>query len=293
MLQGILWPAVLVCLLAGLTASNDASAGQPATVVLIAVGDIGSCESDADEATARLLVSLPGTIAALGDIAYSDGTPEEFAKCYAPAWGRFKGRTRPAPGNHDYHTDGAAGYFGYFGQRAGPESRGWYSYELGAWHVVSLNSNCGDVGCEAGSEQVRWLRRDLAAHARRCVLAYWHHPLFSSGKHGSAEEMRPIWEALYAAGADVVLNGHEHHYERFAPQTPHGRADPRRGLRQFVVGTGGKSLRNFEDQAENSEVRNSDTFGVLKLTLLPTSYRWRFMPVQGKTFRDSGRAVCH
>jgi calcineurin-like phosphoesterase family protein len=290
----------------GLAASIRAQSGTPnpleADPVLVAVGDIASCTSDGDEATAALLDGLPGTIATLGDHAYRNGTPREFAECYDPSWGRHRDRTRPAPGNHDYETSGAAGYFEYFGAAAGEPGKGYYSYDLGTWHIVALNSNCSQVGgCGEGTPQEQWLREDLAAHPATCTLAYWHHPLFSSGKeHGGDEAMRPAWQALYDAGADVVLSAHEHHYERFAPQDPDGRLDRKRGIRQFVVGTGGRSHYGFGRILETSEARNAETFGVLVLTLRPASYDWVFVPVGSRldrnderSFPDSGSADCH
>jgi hypothetical protein len=266
-----------------------------AAVVLVGAGDIAGCDTLAGaEATARLLDAIPGTVFGAGDFAYPDGAPENFGNCYDPTWGRHKARTRPATGNHDYHTKGASGYFNYFGGAAGDPAKGYYSYELGAWHIVALNSNCSQVGgCNSGSPQERWLRADLASHPAPCTLAYWHHPLFTSGRHGNDHEMKPIWQALHEAGAEVVLNGHDHDYERFAPQDANGVADAARGIREFVVGTGGRSLRPFRTPAANSEVRSREAFGVLKLTLRPKSYDWEFVPVAGKTFADSGSGVCH
>ncbi len=195
------------------------------------------------EITAGLLDGLTGTVAVLGDTAYENGTPDEFARCYEPTWGRHKARTRPAVGNHEYGTPGAAGYFAYFGAAAGEAGKGWYSYDLGAWHVVALNSNCSLVGCQAGSEQEQWLRADLAANGARCTVAYMHHPRFSSGNvHGGSSAVDPLWRALEADGAELVLAGHDHDYERFAPQTASGALDVERGVRQFVVGTGGRPL---------------------------------------------------
>jgi hypothetical protein len=263
--------------------------------VLLAAGDIASCASSGDEATAALLDTLPGTVATLGDTVYEDGTAAQFRDCYDPSWGRHKARTRPAVGNHDYQTPGAAAYFAYFGEAAGDPDKGYYSYDLGAWHVVVLNSNCSQVGgCGPDSPQEQWLRADLAAHPTSCALAYWHHPRFSSGaQHGDHDNLEPFWRALYDAGADVVLVGHEHHYERFAPQDPSGNADAKRGIRQFVVGTGGKNHYRFDPPMPNSEVRNADTFGVLKLTLRANGYDWAFVPVAGATFTDAGSDACH
>jgi len=278
------------------TKGNPTGAGD-SLVVLVGAGDIASCDDLGGAiATAKLLDNIPGTVFAVGDLAYPDGSDEQFAKCYGPTWGRFKERTRPAPGNHEYHSDGASGYVRYFGTAAGDPKNGYYSYDLGAWHVIVLNSECVLVGgCGAGSGQEQWLRQDLNAHPAKCTVAYWHKPLFSSGAaHGNDPEVKPLWEALYAANADLVINGHDHDYERFAPQDPSGEPEPRRGIREFVVGTGGKnSHRSFASRKPNSEVRRADTFGVLKLTLHPTSYDWEFVPEAGKKFTDSGTGTCH
>jgi hypothetical protein len=264
-------------------------------VVLVGAGDIASCTSHGDEATADLLDAIEGVVFTLGDHAYEAGTPIEFAACYEPSWGRHKARTRPAPGNHEYLSPGASGYFDYFGNAAGKPGNGYYSYDLGAWHIIVLDSNCGEIGgCERGSPQERWLRADLAAHPRPCTLAYWHHPRFSSGPHGNEPALDAFWQALYAHGADIVLAAHDHVYERFAPQRPDGAPDPSRGIRQFIIGTGGASRHRFiEPSVANSEVRNDDTHGVLKLALRPGSYDWQFIPVAGKTFTDSGTGRCH
>jgi hypothetical protein len=198
-------------------------------------------------------------------------------------------------GNHEYNTPGASGYFNYFGAAAGDPTKGYYSYDLGDWHIISLNAMCENVGgCDASSPQITWLKNDLAASTKSCTLAYWHHPVFSSGStHSSDPKMKPAWDALYAAKAEVVLSGHEHNYERFAPQTPAGVADSTNGIQEFVVGTGGRSHYGFGTIKANSEVRNSDTYGVLKLTLHSGSYDWQFVPVAGKTFTDSGSTNCH
>jgi acid phosphatase type 7 len=273
---------------------GEAQSGDP---VLVGAGDIASCDDLAGaEATAKLIDKIPGTVFAAGDLAYPDGSDEQFAKCYGPTWGRFKDRTRPAPGNHEYHKSGASGYARYFGAAAGDPDKGYYSYELGTWHIVVLNSECAEVGgCEAASAQGKWLREDLAEHAVPCTLAYFHKPLFSSGdRHGSDPEMKPLWDTLYGAGADVILNGHDHDYERFAPQDPKGHADAKHGIREFVVGSGGKnSHRKMGEALANSEVRNDDTFGVLKLTLHAAGYDWEFVPEAGKTFTDAGSGSCH
>jgi Calcineurin-like phosphoesterase len=273
----------------------------PSGEVIVAAGDIADCGKEGDEATARLVEGVDGaTVLTLGDNAYEDGTAAEFRECYDPSWGQFKERTNPTPGNHDYETDGASGYFDYFGKAAGDPQKGYYSYDLGSWHIVSLNSNCGEgeVRCGPGSAQRQWLEEDLAANADegQCTLAYMHHPRFSSGvKHGSTPKMEPLWEALYEGGADVVLSGHEHNYERFAPQDPYGKADPQRGIRQFVVGTGGgASHYPILDPLATSEVQNDKTYGVLRLALRPKSYEWRFVSVEGaQGFTDSGSTRCH
>ena len=269
------------------------SGGDP---VLVGAGKIGACDSPGDAATAALLDSIPGTVFTAGDNAYDSGTAGAFRECYGPTWGRHKARTMPSPGRHDYYTAGASGYFGYFGSAAGDPAKGYYSYDLGAWRVYSLNSMCEQVGgCGATSPMVSWLKRDLAANPTTCTAAYFNHPLFSSGRHGNQAKVRPIWEALYAANADVVVNGRDHDYERFAPQDPGGTRDDSRGIRQFVVGTGGAHLVGFDlgTLKPNSQVRSDDTYGVLKLTLRPGGYDWRFVPEAGGTFTDSGTTGCH
>ena len=273
-----------------LTLSLGAQAPPPATAVLVGAADIASCRYDDDEATAKLLDSIPGTVFTAGDNAYPNGALSQFALCYEPSWGRHKHRTRPAPGNHDYRNPGARFYYRYFGAQAGDSGLGYYSYELGAWHIVSLNSN---VSMKAGSPQEQWLRRDLALHPAPCTLAYWHHPRFSSGEHGNNRAPEPLWNALYAANADVVINGHDHTYEPFAPQTPKGVRDTARGIREFVVGMGGAGFYEFPIVRANSEVRHNKTHGVIKLTLHPDGYDWEFVPVAGGRFRDSGSGRCH
>jgi hypothetical protein len=274
---------------------KPAAAVSAEPAVLVGAGDIADCRDlSGAEATAKLLEKIPGTVMAVGDLAYPDGTKENFV-CYNQTWGRVKARTRPAPGNHEFHSAGGTPYFEYFGAAAGDPKTGYYSYELGTWHVIVLNSECQDLGgCQPGSAEEKWLRADLAAHPAACTLAYWHKPLFSSGSaHGDDPEFRPFWQALYDANADVVVNGHDHDYERFAPQTPDAAPDAKRGIREFVAGTGGKNQRPFVAPHANSEVRNADGFGVLKLTLRPGSYDWQFIPEAGKTFTDSGSGTCH
>lgn len=264
-------------------------------VVLVGAGDIANCEINGGSgavATARLLDRIPGTVFTVGDHAYPSGTARQFQDCYEPSWGRHKARTRPAPGNHDYLTANGKPYFDYFGDSAGPERRGYYSYTVGAWHIVSLNSV---IAADRRSPQIEWLRKDLRENPTACTLAYWHIPVFSSGPHGSevqtSAHMLEVWRVLYEFGADVVINGHDHNYERFAPQDPKGKADPK-GIRAFVVGTGGAGLYEFRQIRPNSEVRNNRSYGVLKLTLGPTDYSWEFVPGAGEQFQDTGTSPC-
>ena len=276
-------------LLVSFASAGEAAAADP---VLVGAGDIASCAYATDSETAALVEAIPGRVFTAGDLAYPRGTRAQFRDCYGPSWGRFRARTSPAVGNHEYGTPGARGYFRYFGARAGTRGKGWYAYDLGTWRVYVLNSNCDIVRCGAGSKQRRWLKADLAAHPRRCVAAIWHHPLFSSGFHRANRMVRPLWRTLAKAGADVVVNGHDHDYERFAPQTTAGRPAPAK-IREFVVGTGGTSLRPFGATARNSVARNSEAHGVLKLTLHAGSYDWQFVPVPGETWTDEGSASCH
>ncbi|MDP9437490.1 MAG: metallophosphoesterase [Actinomycetota bacterium] len=263
--------------------------------MLVAAGDIATCDGQADEATANLLANVNGTVVTLGDNAYPNGSENDFAECYDPTWGRQKLRTEPTPGNHEYYTRQAEGYFSYFGEAAHEPNEGYYSYDVGRWHVVALNSNCKEIGgCEPSSPQIQWLESDLEKNQELCTLAYFHHPLFSSGKYRpGVPEMKPLWEALYAAGADVVLNGHDHNYQRFTPQDPEGKADPERGIRQFVVGTGGAGLYSIQNPLESIETYNDSAHGVLKLALHTDKYDWEFIPVKGKSFTDTGSARCH
>ncbi|GAA0207815.1 hypothetical protein GCM10010492_01750 [Saccharothrix mutabilis subsp. mutabilis] len=269
------------------TTTTTPPSGDP---VLVGAGDISNSGSG-DSATAALLDNIPGTVFTTGDNVYNDGTAAEFANYYDPTWGRHKARTRPSPGNHDYHTSGAAGYYNYFGAQAGPSGQGYYSYDLGNWHIVSLNSN---ISMSAGSAQETWLRNDLANNTKPCTAAYWHHPLFTSGaNHAPSTATRPLFQALYDHNADVVIFGHNHQYERFAPQNPSGGLDTARGIRTFVAGMGGASHYGFGTIKPNSEARNSDTYGVLKLTLRSNSFDWQFVPQSGKTYSDSGTQSCH
>src|SRR5690349_3435475 len=270
----------------------DVAATGPVT--LVGAGDIAKCGQVGAALTANLLDSIPGTVFAAGDNAWDNGTATQYTTCYGTTWGRHRGRTQPAPGDVEYKTANATGYFGYFGAAAGDPKLGYYSYDLGSWHVVVLNSGSPQlVSTTATSAQVQWLKTDLAAHPAHCTLAYWDSPLFES-KSNPNPAIRPLWEALYAAGVDVVVNGHYGFYERFGPQSPAGVADPTGGIREFVVGTGGARVDGFGGTPRpNSQVRNSGTFGVLQLTLDNGTYAWQFVPIAGKTFTDSGTDACH
>jgi hypothetical protein len=260
--------------------------------VFIGAGDIASCDPQLlpnAEATARLLDSISGTVFTTGDNTQVAGTTQEFRDCFDTTWGRHKYRMRPTPGNHDYQTARGAAYYDYFGSAAGPSGLGYYSYDLGAWHIIALNAN---ESMNAGSAQATWLRQDLETNRSLCTLAYWHHPLFSSSNHGNDGRSAYAWQLLYEYGAEVVLNGHDHLYERFAPQDAAGRRDDGRGIRQFTVGTGGYSLNDLVRLQPNSEVQGF-AHGVLKLTLRGDSYDWQFMPVAGSSFSDFGTGSCH
>lgn len=329
--RGVLVAAVAVAvLLGGLTISatgtlspQSAPAGEDPAIA--AAGDI-ACDPANDSfnngmggrsACRQLAVSDllldPGIdhVLALGDLQYHCGSKVAFQESYDKSWGRVKDRTLPVAGNHEYiaanddpaeggrtgcdaANEGAAGYFDYFGAAAGDRSQGWYSVDVGAWHLVALNSNCKPAGgCGPDSRQVDWLRRDLATHPAACTLAFWHHPRFSSGDHGSDEDYSAWWQVLYEQGVDVVLNGHEHIYERFAKQTPDGTPDAGHGIRQFTVGTGGANLTEITSVLPTSEIREQHTFGVLRMALHPTSYSWEFLPERGDTFTDWGSQDCH
>jgi len=255
--------------------------------VLVGAGDIAMCGAPATAGTADLLDLVDGTVFTAGDNAYFQGTAAQYQQCYEPTWGRHKGRTRPAPGNHEYETNAASAYFDYFGSNAGPRGAGYYSFDVGPWHVVSMNSN---VAAGEGSAQLQWLRDDLASTGARCVAAIWHHPLFSSGQNGPQPMMRDAWRVLRELGADLVISGHDHIYERFGRQDETGRATSS-GLRQFVVGTGGAEMTRPTRFSANSEVRFTAN-GVLKLTLSQESYSWQFLAVQPSPFTDSGSDSC-
>ena len=285
--------------------TESAGATNPVTelsgdsVVVAGAGDIADCAEEGDTATAELLGQVVEAhdetiVFTTGDNAYPSGAPEDFADCYEPTWGGNKDRTRPTPGNHEYDTPDATGYFGYFGDAAGSPDEGYYSYEAGDWQVVALNSNCEEIGgCQEGSPQEEWLREELAGSDAACTMAYWHHPLFSSSGRGGLAEVRPLFRALYEDGAELILTGHDHNYERFAPQDPDGIHDPVSGIREFVVGTGGKGNPGFDEIAANSEARYGDSFGILKLDLYTDGYEWEFITELGSTFSDVGIEACH
>ncbi|HYH78251.1 MAG TPA: metallophosphoesterase [Longimicrobium sp.] len=284
-------PLVLAAALAACGSDPPRMDGSPRPhTSIVAAGDVASCWWRADEATARLLDRISGVVVPLGDNVYSSGTAAQFAQCYGPTWGRHRARTRPVIGNHDHRTQRGAPYYAYFGAAAGTPGKGWYSYDLDGWHVVVLNTET-EMG--AGSEQMTWLREDLRAHPSQCTLAAMHRPRFSSGKHGESERVKPLFTALYEAGVDVVLSGHDHTYERFKPQDPEGRSQPERGIRQFVVGTGGAPFYDFPEEAHpNSEVRQNRVHGVLRLVFYPAGYDWEFVGVND-SFEDRGSARCH
>ena len=285
---------VLVSACGGTAATEDSA-------VVVAAGDI-ACEPGGQvtattcqqRATSdRMLAAHPTAVLTLGDEQYVIGRLRSFMSEYGPTWGRALSITHPAPGNHEYDSHGADGFFAYFGGAAGTPDTPWYSFSVGPWHVIALNSECDAVGgCGKGSRQERWLAADLAAHPTRCTLAFWHEPRFSSGGHGNHGAYSAFWDDLYRAGADLVLNGHDHDYERFAPQSPAGVHDDARGIREFVVGTGGKNLRSFRVIRANSQVRLSQ-FGVLELTLHRDGYAWRFLTVPGHGIGDQGSDACH
>ena len=266
------------------------AASSASTVTLVGAGDIASCSSGADSKSAALIKSIPGIVFTAGDNVYPYGSAANYAKCYGPTWGAFKKRTRPVVGNHDYEHNPAA-YFAYFGARAGQPGRGYYAYDVGTWRVYALNSEL-DPPSTAFTQQYDWLENDLAANPTQCVIAIWHRPEFSTGPHGDSARMSRFFQLLYDNGAEIVINGHDHMYERYTPIDPAGTADPTRGIREFVVGTGGASLYAYKTSSPLVVVRNNTSHGVLKLTLSSGSYAWQFIPSTG-TFTDSGTATCH
>jgi hypothetical protein len=261
---------------------------------LVGAGDISTCSGKGDEATARLLGFLPGTVFTVGDNAYPEGSAADFANCYDPSWGAQKSRTWPTIGNHEYNTADAQPYFDYFGAAAGDPGKGYYAYDIGAWRVYVLNSNCGVVSCAAGSAQEVWFKTDLGLRNPQCSIAVWHHPRYSSGsEHGSSASVQPLWQDAYDAGVELVLSGHDHDYERFAPLDATGALDPSMGVREFVVGTGGAGLLTMNAALPNSEVRQSASWGVIRLVLGSGAFEWEFIPVAGSVFSDRGSGTCH
>ena len=288
--------AVLAACLAAVLAAVPV-VGQKSTATMVGAGDIVGCSEKGDSsATARLLGNIGGSVYTLGDNVQGQGDINEFRNCYDPTWGKYKKRTRPSVGNHEYDTtSGAKPYFDYFGWRAGKPSRGYYSYDLGTWHIVALNSNCEEVGgCDWRSAQGHWLRRDLTHHRTRCTLAYFHHPLYASGRGYDSPEVKPFWHILYNQHADVILSGHAHRYERFARITPSGERSSARGIRQFILGTGGApgGTQHGPDEPR-VQAKKIGAPGVLKLKLGSGFYHWKFVPVGGRNYTDSGRAHCH
>jgi len=291
---------MLAILLLGACGGGGGGGGGPppeSTFTVAVAGDIADCDGNGPVAasayakTAALVTPWDVVVLTLGDTTYPIGAPTEFATCFNPTWGAFKDRIRPTAGNHEYYTPGAEGYFSFFGAQAGPDRRGYYSFDFGGWHFISLNSN---IDASPESAQYQWLTADLASsRTALCTIAYWHYPVFSSGQHGNIPYMAKVFEALQGAGVEIVLSGHDHVYERFAPQNADGVADPVRGIREFVVGTGGAENYLLETPRPNSEVRDNTSHGILRLTLGPSSYSWQYVPVAGATFRDAGSDTCH
>ena len=290
---------LLACTTAVLTAMPVVGQTTTTTVTLVGAGDIASCNYDRDEATAKVVANVSGTVFTLGDNVYPTGTATQFQNCYHPTWGAHKTRTKPSTGNHDYYTENASAYFAYFGARAGDPTKGYYTYKRGSWRIIVLNSNCFEVGgCGRLSPQGTWLRKTLTNYPAKCTLAYFHHALFAS-TGAASPEVRPFWNLLQNHNADVILSGHAHYYERFAPQLPDGTRDSS-GIREFVVGTGGAPPENpmTSPRAANSVVDSEKSpgvtaYGVLRLRLSAGSYTWKFLPVAGESFTDSGTGECH
>ena len=283
--------STLACSAADSPTGPTGPPGQGSFGVLVGAGDIARCGPELADAerTARILDRTPGVVFTAGDLAYPSGRAVDFNDCYGPTWGRHRARTRPTPGNHEYETAGAAPYFDYFGENAGPRAQGYYTYNVGPWLVIALNSEI-DVG--PSSSQLQWLYSQLRGSTARCTAAIFHRPLFTSGPNGDNRRMIEIWRALHEFGVELVINGHDHLYERFAPQSPDGTLDPQ-GIRQFTVGTGGVSLYQVAARKPNSEVINTDAHGVLKLTLASTAYHWEFLSAGSATFNDAGTGACH
>jgi alkaline phosphatase len=290
--------AIAIGALACVASAASPPADASAFTVTIA-GDIATCEGDGDSKTAAIVRRQPGIVMTAGDNAYESGTPRQFRRCYHPTWGQFRARTRPALGNHDWQTEGAAGYFRYFGKRAGPAGRGYYSFKTGGWRIYVLDTTrCqrgrnDRSGCGRSSGQYRWLKRHLAAHPSRCTLVVGHHPRFSSGVGGNNEKVAPLLWLLYRAGAELVINGHDHNYERFAPARPDGTTDLRHGMRQIIAGAGGARLTPFRKAPRSNSVhRTNASHGVLRLGLGRGHYSWQYLRTDGRP-GDRGKGTCH
>ncbi len=282
--------ACILLLVAGLVVNHTL---LPKGEIFIGAGDVSFCDSDGDMLTGKILDRFPGTIFMIGDASNNVGRAEEYTNCFDPAWGRFKPRMKPVIGNHDYITDSGKAFFNYFDTLAGDPDKGYYSYDLGAWHIIGLNSQCGSSDCAVGSLEETWLRKDLAAHQAQCILAYWHAPTFSSGNDANEPRTQPFFKDLDEADVDVLLTGHQHHYERFIAQDVDANPEPEQGIREFIVGTGGAWTDPVRvPPLANSQVIFTDTFGVLKMQLFPGWYTWQFIPVPGKPRSDWGSDRC-
>ena len=283
--------ATLGCVRVRDRADDTVQLAADSVPVLVGAGDVADCSTDGAYFTAQLLDSIHGTVFVAGDAGYATKkNPNPLATCYAYTWGRHRARTRPTPGNHDYSDGGPDRYFDYFGDRAGPRGAGYYSYDLGTWHVLAINTT---VASDSSSPQGVWLRKDLDAHLGRCTVAYMHHPRFSSGPHTERAQLIPLWKTFAQYGVSVVIAGHDHIYERFVPFDADGKPDSVNGVRQFVAGTGGADRYSLTDLLPGSEAHSSDAFGVLKLSLLAGRYQWEFIPVERDGYRDRGESPCH
>ena len=280
------------------TPPNCQPSGGGSGAILVGAGDIAECSSQDDEKTATLVTNVlnanaGAVVFTAGDNAYPNGASGDYTNCYNPSWGAFKGKTKPDPGNHEWKTANAGGYFGYFGNAFGNSTTDWYSYNLGGWHIIMLDSNCSNINC---TTETTWLKNDLAASSAACTVAMWHHPVFNIGHHdtaGDTSKGKPFWQALDNAGADLIINGHDHNYQRWKPQRVDGTLDATNGIREIVVGTGGASAYAFTRTDTKVEAKSTGTAGVLKLTLKSNSYDWQFIPVAGGSFTDSGTGSCH
>ncbi|WP_165794866.1 metallophosphoesterase family protein [Solimicrobium silvestre] len=279
--------------------TTPSTESRDATITVYAAGDIADCRTK--KSTARSIATATlinagiaddpqAIVLTMGDHTYPVGVQAEFETCYQPSWGKFKDRTYPSPGNHEYYSPNGIGYYQYFGEAAGSQRQSYYSVNKGAWHIISLNSNLNKEDLQT---QLDWLAQDLKKNRSACTLAYWHHPVYSSGLHGNNKHMKPVWEMLMAAKADVILSGHDHHYERFALQNSQGDEDIQTGIREFIVGTGGAKLAPVFWKKSNSEIVNTNTNGVLKLLLKKQGYEWQFLPIEGSSFTDQGSTACH